>query len=348
MAAVPSRDHHAALTRNLPLRPLNDASDFTRHDPTRLPDVHLRRAEGATGSVGRERIYSNEQRTMPAFDLSQWNKVFGYPESSPFTPVARERETINRSSDNDGSGVEKMKRATPVDEEHLLEGGPRGYPSMSDPRWNRDDRGNKFAPSLSRLLSQQGVDARGYSDIPQLNEGVTPGWPGRVRQARQQQQREQQQQSSMQRQQVQQAEQQRAMQHHQHPGYPGMQSSIPSRIPPPGQPGMLPPLHTGMSYRRSQQVAQSQEQAQQQAPQTQQHALQNRPVTSHSTLPRQHLNSQIETNSPRLEVSGSGERLWLVCQTVSRDETAAEDVKNTFKVKFAMEPHTRSAQVNKR
>lgn len=36
-------------------------------------------------------------------------------------------------------------------------------------------------------------------------------------------------------------------QHHQHPGYPGMQASVPPpRMPPPGQPGMLPPLHTGM------------------------------------------------------------------------------------------------------
>jgi hypothetical protein len=36
-------------------------------------------------------------------------------------------------------------------------------------------------------------------------------------------------------------------QHH-HPGYPGMQqaSVLPPRMPPPGQSGMLPPLHTGM------------------------------------------------------------------------------------------------------
>lgn len=44
-----------------------------------------------------------------------------------------------------------------------------------------------------------------------------------------------------------QAPQQQQHQHHQHPSYPGMQASVPPpRMPPPGQPGMLPPLHTGM------------------------------------------------------------------------------------------------------
>lgn len=40
---------------------------------------------------------------------------------------------------------------------------------------------------------------------------------------------------------------QQPQQHHQHPAYPGMQASVPPpRMPPPGQSGMLPPLHTGM------------------------------------------------------------------------------------------------------
>lgn len=57
MERVTSRNHHAALMRNLPVRTLNDASYFTRHDPMRLPDVHSRRANAAIGAAshGRER-----------------------------------------------------------------------------------------------------------------------------------------------------------------------------------------------------------------------------------------------------------------------------------------------------
>jgi len=34
-------NHHAALTRNLPLGPLSDSFRYARHDPMRLPDIHL-------------------------------------------------------------------------------------------------------------------------------------------------------------------------------------------------------------------------------------------------------------------------------------------------------------------
>ena len=45
-------NHQAALTRNFPLGPTSDASHLERYDPMRLPDMHLRRADGATGAIG--------------------------------------------------------------------------------------------------------------------------------------------------------------------------------------------------------------------------------------------------------------------------------------------------------
>ncbi|KAM0699077.1 hypothetical protein Q7P36_001123 [Cladosporium allicinum] len=55
MERVTSRNHHAVLMRNLPGRPLNDAFHSTRHDPMRLPDVHLRRAESKVEASSQER-----------------------------------------------------------------------------------------------------------------------------------------------------------------------------------------------------------------------------------------------------------------------------------------------------
>jgi hypothetical protein len=109
-------NHHAALTRNLPLRPLNDASHFTRHDPMRLPDVHMRRADSAIGAVGRKRVPISEQQTMPVWNTSgissQWNAAFGSHSRStqPSLPAGRERGTVNRPTEKDRSGGESIKR----------------------------------------------------------------------------------------------------------------------------------------------------------------------------------------------------------------------------------------------
>lgn len=51
--------HHAALTRDLPLLPVDDASHLGRHDPIRLPDVHLRRADPTVGPPSQERERHN-------------------------------------------------------------------------------------------------------------------------------------------------------------------------------------------------------------------------------------------------------------------------------------------------
>jgi hypothetical protein len=392
MAEVPSRNHHAALTRNLPLRPLNDASDvtrhdpFIRHDPTRLPDVHLRRVNGATGAVGRERMSSNEQQTMPLFDSSPWTN-FEIPQSSPFTPAVRERETIHRSSDNDGSGVEKMKGAYPDIPRGLQmsDGVTPGWPgnvrqarqqqqaqeqpnqqqralmqqSYAKLRIHQQQRQKKSQPVLlpqRQLLSRKVAahqQTQPQQQQQQLQQQANAGNPAMMAQLQQQQhimhQRMIQQAAEMgippqqiqqmNPQQVQQLlparQNQQALQNNQQ-----QINAVPSRQ------MQLRQLQAAQVQQDQQQQAlmQQQQQQQQQAQQTQQHALQPTPITPHKSQPMQRYPT-IETNGPRSKVPGSSERLWLFCETVSRDETAAEDGRNTSKVKFAMEPHIRNAQV---
>jgi hypothetical protein len=48
-------NHHTSLTRDLPLGPVDDSTLFARHDPMRLPDAHLRRADATVGAVSQER-----------------------------------------------------------------------------------------------------------------------------------------------------------------------------------------------------------------------------------------------------------------------------------------------------
>ena len=55
-------NHHTALTRDLPLGPMGDNKHFIRHDPMRLPDVHLRRAEANVRAVSQERERHNRSR----------------------------------------------------------------------------------------------------------------------------------------------------------------------------------------------------------------------------------------------------------------------------------------------
>jgi hypothetical protein len=63
-------NHHAALTRNLSLGPLNDAYHSTRHDPMRLPDAHLQQASATVGAVSQERERFDRSRNND--DVSQW------------------------------------------------------------------------------------------------------------------------------------------------------------------------------------------------------------------------------------------------------------------------------------
>jgi hypothetical protein len=85
--------HHAALTRDVPLGPMNDVSDFARHDPMRLPDMHLRQAGAAvaTGTQERQRLDSGER----GLDEPETRKFHanGQPESAADLPPRSARET---------------------------------------------------------------------------------------------------------------------------------------------------------------------------------------------------------------------------------------------------------------
>jgi hypothetical protein len=246
-------NHHAALTRNLPLRPLNDASDFTRHapftrhDPMWLPDVHLRRAEEAIGAVGRERIPSNEQ-TTPAFH------PYGLVGARKYQK-ARTRQIIQQGQhaqqQHDQQQIAAMRQRPQYLETYWKRPHEQPSPQATQPEGDM----NTIAPQQMRQQANQ---------------------------------------------QTQQQAMQQAKLHFQN-----------------------------------------------QAQQARQHALQPPPTTPHeSSQPMQRYPIK-KTDGPRLKVLGSSERLRLVCETVSRDETAAENVKNTSKVQFAMEPHMRNVRVSK-
>jgi hypothetical protein len=66
-------NHHAALTRNLSLGPLNDAYHTTRHDPMRLPDAHLQQANATAGAVRQERERFIRSRNNDDV-FSEWNE----------------------------------------------------------------------------------------------------------------------------------------------------------------------------------------------------------------------------------------------------------------------------------
>jgi hypothetical protein len=66
-------NHHAALTRNLSLNPLNDAYYSTRHDPRPLPDAHSWQANATVGAVSRERERFNRSRNND--DVSERHEI---------------------------------------------------------------------------------------------------------------------------------------------------------------------------------------------------------------------------------------------------------------------------------
>jgi hypothetical protein len=86
-------NHHAALTRHVPLGPINDVSRFARRDPMRLPDLHLRQAvaTAGTGSQERERLNFGE-RGLDEPEVRRFD-ANGQPESAVDLPPRPARNT---------------------------------------------------------------------------------------------------------------------------------------------------------------------------------------------------------------------------------------------------------------
>jgi hypothetical protein len=165
------------------------------------------------------------------------------------------------------------------------------------------------------------------------------------------QQQNQQQMQQMQQMQAMQAMQQQQQQQQQPQSQPQPQQTIGSRMSMFGdsRPESRPGLPASTSFRQAELQMQQQQgnmQSTNGIPARQQQQSQ---PHHQGELQRMHMPQppHIETDGPRSRFSGPVERLWVVCQTVSRDETAAEDVRNTSAVKSAMEPHMRNTQVSR-
>jgi hypothetical protein len=171
-------NHHAALTRDLPLGPKNGVSNFARHDPMRLPDVHLPRPDATvkTGSQGRERrVHDAATRE---YSERRWGGARQYQEPTrrPFRERAPEIQVASEPLEEeeppkaDGWGFwgkslkrksEKATPPTPAGNDHIrirpessfkfrtaLQGDIAGFPS-SDNTLNSEHSKMRSA-SLSR------------------------------------------------------------------------------------------------------------------------------------------------------------------------------------------------------
>jgi hypothetical protein len=305
-------NHHAALARDLSLSPLNDAYHFTRHDPMRLPDAHLRRTGAKAGAI-RER-YNHTTRALDEPRLFGGNESSGLEDRLPrlprfvLTPPSKplhvedddrpvdpaffdsalppdpryvyqyqERDAVKRSSDNERTGVESPRRSRRVAEDR------------TERDWQGASAGTRRHSDTLTSYSPQERPSNGRATPTTSSLKRPDGAPtGYVRQG----------------------------------NY------------------YVPIVATQKEQARARQQLQHEQQLQQAARYERVRRMQNQSGMHMGQL------SPIETNDPRSRSSGSGEHLWPVCRTVSRDETATEDVKNTSRVKFAMEPHIRNTKMS--
>jgi hypothetical protein len=143
-------NHHAALTRNVPLGPVNDVSHFARHDPMRLPDAHLRRNDMTVGAVTAEREGLNRARNYDNTFLES------YQRSKPgrgVVPRKRMKETVH------GLQEEKMRQTTGDTSRNI---GTETIVYKSTPRSEK----NTISPSAKQAFQQ-----------PPSREGVSTRYP---------------------------------------------------------------------------------------------------------------------------------------------------------------------------
>jgi hypothetical protein len=121
-------NHHAALTRNVPLDSVNDVSYFARHDPMRLPDAHLRRNDMTVGAVTAEREGLNRARNND--DVSEW-----YERSRPKRVRSRDRGT-RKDRDYKYASYPESEATSSSDSDTIIE--PPRYSRREDEERRRE------------------------------------------------------------------------------------------------------------------------------------------------------------------------------------------------------------------
>jgi hypothetical protein len=164
-------NHHAALTRHVPLGPINDVSRFARRDPMRLPDLHLRQAvaTAGTGSQERERLNFGE-RGLDEPEVRRFD-ANGQPESAVDLPPRPARNTRKQHETTAREYIERSRAGARQYQEPVRRPSPQRvstrYISESEHIERRDPRPPVVVKRASGRTHESKLFGRPAPVIPQ-------------------------------------------------------------------------------------------------------------------------------------------------------------------------------------
>ena len=162
-------NHHAALTRNLSLGPLSDSFRYARHDPMRLPDVHLidRSMENSASKHHDVEYIGREGRPLVVVRWGSRDRVARFDEEQHLHVerlVIQEKRRMDEERDSKGRRREAAYMA--AQEEGYSSGLEMiGTPDTSQERDLSREHGNPYADEY-KVAAPYRVEVPGPVALP--------------------------------------------------------------------------------------------------------------------------------------------------------------------------------------